>query len=562
MKRHTREPWYARALGAVLVAAASLGGCVGAIGGTDPGTTSPPPATAKFAPEQATIHRLTVAQLQNTWRALLGDDLEIPPASDLPDDDQLYGFRSIAAAKRTISPLDAEQYEKATYAVLDQVWSSADRRDALVGCAPEKSGDPCVRSFFERFGRRAWRRPLASDEVDQLVALTEKVSGYTNSFAEALEFGAAAVLQSPHFLFRIEVGEAVGPEDPAHEGLVKLTGLEMASRLSYLLLDAPPSEEWLDAAEAGLLDDPELMKAAALYALGSPEGRAPLVRFFRDFMNLSRLDQLDKSVEAYPMFSQTLGVSMRREIERLFESTVFEQEGDFRTLFTTRSTFVNEELAKLYGIEGVTGTDLVPVTLADDGRRGGLLTTAGFLALNAHKTATSPTHRGRFVRIGLLCQDVPPPPMGVSTVLPEPNPDQPKTLRERLEEHRTNDECKSCHQMMDPIGFGFEHFDAIGQWRDLDAGLPIDAASDLDGKPFDGAVELGELMAELPEVGTCIARRFYQHATARLDRKGDKPAVQALIEGFVSSNYDFKQLVVEMVVNDGFRYVGAPEEAP
>lgn len=558
------RPWRRRVTGLGLAATLLAAGCVGAIGGAPSAdeTSTPTVPKPKFEPAAATIHRLTSVQLQNTWRALFGSGLSVPAANELPADDQAYGFRSIAAAMKTVSPVEAEEYERATYAVLDQVWKDEAWRDGVVGCAPATADDPCVRGYFERFGRLAWRRRLEPAELDQLVAVTADVAKYTNTATEAVKFGTAALLQSPHFLFRIEIGEPVGAEDPDHEGLLRLTGVELASRITYLLLDAPPNGELLDAAESGALDDAALVEAGVAYLLDTPEARAPLVRFFRDFMNIGRLDQLDKNAEQFPAFSPTLGVSMRTEIEKLFESTVFDESGDFRDLFTTRKTFVNAELAGIYGLDGVSGPDFVPVTLPDDGRRAGLLTTPGFLALNAHKTSTSPTHRGRFIRIGLLCQDVPPPPMGVSTVLPEPDPNQPKTLRERLEAHEINDECKSCHQLMDPIGFGFEHFDAVGAWRELDNGLPVDVKSTLNGTPFEGAVELSGLIAELPEVGACIAKRFYQHSIARLDTKGDRRAVDALVEGFVTSDFDFKRLVASMVVNEGFRYVGQPKETP
>jgi len=553
-----------RAFGsAALLFSLAIGGCVGAIGGPDPSesSTNTPQKQAKFAPEPATLHRLTSVQLQNSWASLFGGPLALPSSEDLPADDQAYGFRSIAAAMRTVSPLDAEQYEKATYAVLDQVWASDDWRASVLGCSPAALDDPCVRSYFERFGRRAWRRPLDAAEVDELMAVTSKVSAFTSSTGEALKFGTAAVLQSPNFLFRIEIGTLVGSEDPAHAGLYKLTPYELATRVSYLLFDAPAAEDILELAEQGLFEDPVALRSAIVLALEQPEARQPLVRFFRDFMNIGRLDQLDKNGDIFPAFSATLGPAMRTELEKLFETKVFDEGGDFRTLFTTRQTFVNEELAKVYGLAGVTGTEFVPVTLPDDGKRAGLLTTPGFLAMNAHKTATSPTHRGRFVRMSLLCQDVPPPPMGVSTVLPEVDPTKPTTLRERLEVHRLDPQCSGCHQMMDPIGFGFEHFDALGQWRDLENGLTIDAASNIDGREYDGAVELAALVAELPEVGVCIARRYYQHATAHLDKKGDKPTIAALVSNFVATDFDFKELVVDMVLNDGFRYVGAPKEA-
>jgi hypothetical protein len=279
-------------------------------------------------------------------------------------------------------------------------------------------------------------------------------------------------------------------------------------------------------------------------------------------MNIGKLDALDKQPDKFPQMTATLGASMRTELERMFEENVFERQGDLRDLFTTRETYVNEDLARVYGIEGVTGPDFMPVTLPDDGRRAGILTTPGFLALNAHKSQTSPTRRGRFIRLNLLCQDIPPPPPGINTTLPESDPAKPTTLRQRLEEHRTNPECAACHSQMDPLGFAFEHFDAIGAYRDADEGaLPIDAASDVNGAPVDGAIALEDLVAVMPEVGACIARRFYEHAGAHLAGKGDEASVQAVVKDFTEHDYMFKELVLALVASDGYRLAATPSAA-
>jgi hypothetical protein len=497
------------------------------------------------------MHRLTSVQVRNTYAALFGQPLDV--SVELPDDDQLFGFTSISASGKTVSPLDAEHYEAAAYAVLGQVWADDARRQSLVGCNPASMADACVRGFLEGFVERAWRRPAEAAEIDALLTLGTSVATDLGGPWEGLRYTLAAVLQSPHFLFRVEIGE---PD--ADTGLSRYTSWEMASRLSYLLLDAPPTEELMNAARADALREPQQIEAITNLLLEDPRARDAMVRFFRDFMNIGRLDVLDKNVEKFPQFTATLGPSMRVEIERMFESIVFEREADFRTLFTTRDTYVNGELARLYGIEGIEGTDWVPVTLPDDGRRAGLLTTAGYLALNAHKSSTSPTHRGRFVRIALLCGDVPPPPPGIDTTLPEPVPGEEKTMRERLSAHMEDSQCRGCHAQMDPIGFGLEHFDALGQWRDTENGLAIDDTTDLDGTPFEGGVELGRVVATLPEVGACIARRFYQHANGRLDTADESLAVDALVEDFVTQNHDFKALVRALVTNDGFRYATTP----
>lgn len=521
--------------------------------GTTGGDTDGDVPDAALEPAPPTIHRLTQAQLQNTWLTVLGEPLVLP--TDLPTDDLLYGFTSIAAAGATVSGLAAEQYENATYAVLDQVWADPVRRAALVGCEPVAVSDPCIATFFAEFGKAAWRRPLEPSEIAALVAVTETVNADFANVNEALKYGAASVLQSPSFLFRVELGV----EDPAAPGLLRFTGWEMASRLSYLILAGPPDAELVAAAEADELRSTAAIEAQALRLLEDPRARPALVGFFRDFMNIAKLDVLDKSIEQFPQMSATLGTSMRLEIERLFETTTFDATGDFRELFTTRETFVNEDLAKVYGIDGIVGPELVPYTFPEDSHRTGVLTSAGFLAANAHKTQTSPTHRGRFVRIQMLCQDVPPPPEGVDTSLPAPDPNAPpKTLRERLEVHRQQDACKGCHELMDPIGFAFEGYDAIGAYREVDElGLAIDSTSEIEGTPVASGSEVGTVIAQLPQASECIARRFYEHAGAHLVQPGEEDAVLDVVDEFIASDYDFRSLVVALVVNDGFRYATA-----
>ncbi len=539
-------------LGPALVAAALASACVGDIG--EPPTDTPRPQTAaEFVPSTATLYKLTQVQLQNSLRELFGEPLVVP--TDLPADDQLYGFSSIAAASATISTLDAEKYEAAAYAVLDPIFVDQARRDALVGCAPTAMADACVRSFLETFTERAWRRPVTTAEIDALVSLGTGIESDLGT-TQGLKFTLAAVLQSPSFLFRVEIGEAV----PGTPDLSRYTSWEMASRLSYLITDGPPDAELVESARNGDLTDKDLLEVQARRLVDDPRARPAMVRFFRDFMQIRNLDKLDKNPDDFPQFSATLGASMRVEIERMFENVVFEREGDFRTLFTTRETYLNEELARVYGIEGITGSDWVPVTLPDDGKRGGILTSAGFLAMNSQKTRTSPTHRGRFVRVNLLCDDIPPPPPGVDTTLPDPAPGQQTTLRQRLEQHREDPTCATCHEKMDPLGFAFEGYDAIGAFRtEEESGLPVDTATDLDGEPVANGLEMGELIGELPEVGACVARRFYEHAGAHLAAKGENLAVEDLVTTFVESDYDFKTLIVSMVTNEGFRYASPTE---
>ncbi|HRI64716.1 MAG TPA: DUF1592 domain-containing protein [Polyangium sp.] len=536
-------------LAPIFLSLLTLASCVGVIGDREQGNTYSSTG-AIFAPAESTLHRLTRPQLRNAWLDLLGEPLVAP--ADLPADDVLYNFSSIAAARGTISPVDAEKYENATYAVLDQVFASAARRDALVGCSAGVVDDPCVRQFIATFTARAWRRPVADAEIDALHTLAKTIAVQLNDGTQGIKYMLAAVLQSPHFLFRVDIGE-MGPDN------YRYSSWEMASRLSFLLLDAPPDEALRTAAAKDDLTNPEAVRAHATRLLEDPRARTTLVRFFRDFMNLAKLDSLDKLPEKFPQITATLGPSMRVQMERMFEENVFERQGDFRDLFTTRDTYMNEDLARVYGIDGVTGLEWAPVTLPDDGRRPGILTTPGFLALNSHKSQTSPTHRGRFIRVNLFCQDIPPPPPGINTTLPEPDPNTPSTLRQRLDEHRTNPQCAGCHDRMDPIGFAFESYDAIGAYREVDeTGLAIDTKSSVDGHDLTGAADMAALVASLPNVGACIARRFYEHAGAHLAGSSDEAAVETLVDDFMGNDYSFKQLVLALVTNEGYRLASPP----
>lgn len=531
-------------LAPLILSVVALASCVGVIGDREQGQTYSS-AGALFVPAEATLHRLTRPQLRNAWLDLFGEPLAAP--ADLPADDVLYNFSSIAAARGTISPVDAEKYENATYNVLDQVFSSAARRDALIGCPASVVDDPCIRQFIATFTARAWRRPVADTEINDLHSLAKNLAAQLGDGAEGIKFMLAAVLQSPHFLFRVDIGEM-------ESETYRYSSWEMASRLSFLLLDAPPDEPLRTAAAKGELTNPENIRAHAIRLLEDPRARTTLVRFFRDFMSLAKLDSLDKLPEKFPQITATLGPSMRVQMERMFEENVFEKRGDFRDLFTTRDTYMNEDLARVYGIDGVSGLEWVPVTLPDDGTRPGILTTPGFLALNAHKSQTSPTHRGRFIRVNLFCQDIPPPPPGINTTLPEPDPNTPTTLRQRLDEHRTNPQCAGCHERMDPIGFAFESYDAIGAHRSLDEnGLSVDTKTSVDGNDLTGAADMAALVASLPTVGACIARRFYEHAGAHLAGSSDEAAVETLVDDFVAQDYSFQQLVLALVTNDGYR---------
>jgi hypothetical protein len=341
---------------------------------------------------------------------------------------------------------------------------------------------------------------------------------------------------------------------------LRYTGWEMASRLSFLLWNTTPDDALLDAAAAGELMDPAGLVAHAERLLADPRARAAVQDFFAQYFDLARLSGVERDPASYPAFSPTIAGSMRTEVQLLVDDFVFRRDADIRGVFGTRTTFVNDELAALYGVDahGASAIAYVPVELPENGPRAGLLTLGAFLAMNAHETETSPTLRGKYVRERVLCQVVPPPPDDVDTQI-DPSDMEGKTLRERLEEHRENPSCAACHAFIDPPGFLFEHFDSIGAYRTEDNGWPIDASGDLDGIPLADARDLAEALKDDPRVGTCVVTQLLRHAHGRLEAQEERSIIDDLDARFEDEGYRFRALLLHVVSHDGFRFLAPPE---
>ena len=294
--------------------------------------------------------------------------------------------------------------------------------------------------------------------------------------------------------------------------------------------------------------------------LDDPRAREAVQAFFAQYLDLGRLEGLDRDPARYPLASASLPHAMRTELELLVDDLVFRRDADLRDLFRTRRTFVNDELAALYGIdaEGATRVRFVPVELPADGPRAGMLTLGAFLAMNAHPTETSPTLRGKYVRERILCELVPPPPDDVALEL-DPDPAMPRTLRERLELHRTRPDCAACHAVIDPPGFLFEGFDSIGAVRTHDSGYPVDTSGALDGIELSDGRDLGEALAQDPRVPRCMVRQLYRHASARLELREEELAVTMLTREFAESGYRFRELLLALATSEAFRTAGAIE---
>ncbi|NUP11837.1 MAG: DUF1592 domain-containing protein [Polyangiaceae bacterium] len=545
--------WLAFSALGTLVAFTAFG-CTGDIGDPSETDDGDGPGEQVASLEAPVLPRLTETQYRNALIHLFGKAL---PETPVQPDTNPFLFTSIGATTDPLSELGVQQLEEAADAITHLVFDDPGRRAALVACEPSAPGDACVEEFLRTFGRRAFRRALSEDELARWVGVSVDLSG--GDAWTGVRTAVSGILQAPSFVYRIELG-VPDAGDPTR---LRFTGYEMASRLAFLLWDGPPDDALLDAAERGDLDDPEGIEEEAARLLDDPRARVAVQSFFEQYLDLGRLDGITKDPELYPDFTPSLADAMRTEAKLLVDDLVFRRDVDVRTLFSTRRTFVNDELAALYGIdaEGATPVAFVPVELPSDGKRAGLLTLGAFLAMNAHEATTSPTLRGKYLRERVLCTEVPPPPPDVDTEI-DPNPTEPKTLRERLEQHRENPACAGCHALIDPPGFLFENFDAVGAYRTEDSGYPIDATGNLDGVELDDARQLADVLASDERVGHCIVKQLFRHSQGRLDADGEEPALDSIHERFELSGFRFRDLVIALVSNDSFRFVAIPEVSP
>jgi hypothetical protein len=556
----------------VLLALAAVGllGCTGRItgpgGSTGEGAALPVPGQQPsmapgtsldgqtFRPAPLGMRRLTREQYANAVQDLLGTGLTLP--SDLDADDKTFRFASVGSYRVTSGPDAVERASDAAFDLAQQVFSDATLRMTLVGCTPAAASDACVQGFVQKFGRLALRRPLASDELTTYLGVVQKGSAIDQSAWTGLEYFVAAVLQDPYFLYVPELGE----EAPERPGLMRYSALEMASRLSLALVGSSPDPELLDAAERGELANEEALRTHARRLLSSAGARRALPTFFAEHLEYDDIEQASKDDGAYPTFSEALARSMRTELDKTLTELALGPGQDFMRAFTTKQTWLNRDLAQLYGVTGPTGDAFELVTLPDSTPRQGLLTMAGILANHALATRTSPTQRGVFVRERILCQDIPAPPPNVDVNLAEPVAGAPaSTTRERVAQHRADPACAACHAFFDPIGLSFEHYDAIGAYRDTENGKPIDASADLDGKPLDGALELGQHLALDPRASACLVQSLYQYAAGRLEIEGITGELQGLDQRFSAGGHVLGELMVDLVSSPAFRYASRSE---
>ena len=523
----------------------------GGTGGTlDPNVivVNPPP----FAPAPGMLRRLTRTQFRNAMNDVFGYAVDI---SNLDADSWDANFASIGASVVVTSDQGAEQYNTAIESAVDLVFSAAPKRSQFMGCTPTgQSNDACLRSYIQKLGLRAWRRPLASAELDGFGTLAANASTVLGSAVEGARWATVALFESPNFLYRPELGAATA------SGALRFTAYETAARLSFLIWNSLPDQTLLDQAATGALATPDAIRVAAARMLGVTPGREAVGNFAEEYFRMDRIATQGKDPVLFPAYGPSLQTAMVRDMRDTWTSLVFDDDASTMDLFTTTKVTVNSDLALLYGLDstGLTSTTFQTRALPSDGPRAGILSKAALLSAFANQQSGSPTLRGKFIRESLICQTVPPPPPGVNTAAVAQPTDVPMTKRQRLELHRSSALCASCHSLMDPLGLPLESFDAIGRYRTTDNGLPVDPSSTFEGQPIADSRALGVAASHSVGVAQCLVQKYYAYATGHQLRDVDGSVLNVLATTFNSSGFKMRDLILAVVTSDAFSSV-APQ---
>jgi hypothetical protein len=504
------------------------------------------PQNRATAARDAELRRLTHSQFNHTVRDLLGD--QTAPAGQFPPEDFINGFRNQSQGQ-SLSPLLVEAYSAAAERLVRSAFQGGDTH-GLVPCKPSAA---CRSRFVREFGLKAFRRPLDAGEQQRYETLMAREPEFLKGAQLVLE----AMLQSPNFLFRLDV-----TSDP------KLKAWATASRLSYSLWDTMPDAELFAAAARGDLATRAGVEKVTRRMLADPRARECLNEFVSQWLRFDRLLTASKDRRKFPLYTRETAVAMTEEA-RIFFSDLVWNNRNFMTLFTADYGYVSPELAGIYGVKAPP-KDFDRVSFPAGSERAGVLGQGLFLALTAKPEESSPTARGLFVREQFLCQHVPDPPPGVNTNLPPVTEAKPQTNRDRMSEHTTNPTCATCHKLVDPIGFGLEKFDATGARRDQfslqfraakpgggrgmapkTVNLDIDTDGNVAGIPysrFSSPAQLGAVLAKSAQCQECVVKQYFRYLAGRLETTADRPLILKAAGDFRNSQFRFQELMVSLML--------------
>jgi hypothetical protein len=501
-------------------------------------------------PGPPVIRRLTHAEYRRAVRDLFGIDFDAAGAVGMPEDPVGHGYENLAVALK-IPPALTEKYVSAADEVLTRLFDPKAQGNTIggginamaraQGTAPARMRET-VRTLMSRLLPRAYRRPVGVEETARYVALFDAALMQRKTPAEAFRFMFKAVLLSPNFLFRVEQDRA-GATQPYH-----VNDLELASRLSFFLWSSIPDDELMVQAAQGKLSDPAILQAQVARMLASPKAKALAEDFAAQWLQLKKLAEARPTIEFFPTFTDELKESMRQEPIFFFDAL---RTGNLPVtdLIDSDFTFINGALAEHYGIPGIKGTAFQRVRLKPEAHRGGLLGMGAVLSMTSHTFRTSPTQRGKYVLEVLLGTPPPPPPNNVAQIEDAAGHGEAKSFRELLAQHATDASCAGCHKRIDPLGFGLDHYDAIGRWRESTKEQPLDTAGVLPtGEKFDGSVELKKVLeSKQQRFIENLSEQMLTYALGRELRPADKPAVKKIAVDLAKDGFHFASLISGVV---------------
>jgi hypothetical protein len=540
-------------LGGLAIALLGGAGCVGIFDqpGSGGGNQTQDQCTGSTSLGVTPLRKLTNFEYDNTVHDLLGDNTQ--PASMFPPDEVRLGFDNNAASLG-VSPVLTEGYMNAAESLSQAALTAPP--PGLLPCSPASltttaAEDACATQFIASFGKRAFRRPVSSSDATALLAVFH-AGRMAQDFTTGLRYVMETVLQSPQFLYRVELAM---PLDSTTQ-TAPLDGYEMASRLSYLLWGSMPDDALMAAADAGQLSTDDQIASQVARMMADPRAHAQVAHFNYQWMQLGKMVDMTKSATAFPSYTPAVGTAMQEETNRFLEEVMWGQAGDIHELLTASYTFVNGPLAQYYGVSGgPSGSSTWQKVAMDPAKRAGILTEGGVMAMLGKADQTSIVHRGKFVREQLLCGIMPAPPPNVP-MLPPVSPTA--TTRERQVQHVTDPACSGCHRLMDPIGFGFEKYDGVGLWRETESGQPIDDSGEIQDSdvagPFVGAAQLGQKLASSTDVESCVVLSWFHYGYGRNETTDDQCVLSSLGKQFGDAGYKFQDLIVALTKTPAFRY--------
>ena len=494
--------------------------------------------------------RLTETQYRNTIADIFGEDIKVEGRFE--PELRESGLQAVGNAELSITTSGMEQYYGMARAIASQLVNAEDATDRF-GCdmqASKTAARACAEAYFEQTGERLFRRPVRKNEMALNMAIWDQAAEQ-DSVKKAFENTLVSLLISPEFLFRSEIAERVG------DGEYRLDAFSKAERLAFYLWDAAPDAELLKAAESGKLHNQAELEAQVQRMMNDPQFEAGVRAFFVDFLHFESFDTLTKDSQTYPKFSQAVADSAREETLRFMLRLLVEEEGDYRDIFTSRKTVINRPLAAVYNVPYASKADWANFEFPEDTARSGVLTQVTFSSLFSHPGSSSPTLRGKYLAEIFQCTKIPDPPADVDFSKVQALAEG--TVRERLDAHRTDPTCASCHVLMDPAGLALERFDGIGQFREMENGEPIDVSADIFGSHYEGARGIGEYLHDNPQTSACFVQKAYNYGTGRPFDYRDASVLSAYEEEFAAEGYKLKPLLENVLTDPKFFEVVVPE---